>query len=544
MPSDNTGSRLPPGTIVAQRFQIVGPIGHGGMGTVYRAAHLTLPARFAIKVLRPDLAEQAIFVERFRREAVAASLAAHPNIVAITDFGHLPDVGHYMVMEYLEGETLEERLDRFGRLEFGEALHILVQLADAVSQAHLAGVIHRDLKPDNVLLCAQRGRTDVVKLVDFGIAEIRDSRYQGRQPASIEGQVFGTPEYMSPEQAMGRDTGPRSDIYSLGVLAFELVTGSPPFTGEPHNVLHAHVSVTPRAPSEFLDGRPVPPGFDACVLRCLAKKPGDRYHSAALLRRDLLKIRAGLAGLAENFVDDHRNRQQHPAFHVEAPWAPLGTEADEAYVVIETPSLDEENSPREQRLEKSGESARREYHQLLRELALSLSEAGVRSQQLGDLLDEILALEEERSALAAQIALLEQNFERIRFETGQRESSLSYAVLDLTMERRAIDPAASPEAATRAGDLDYQVAQLKKRLEDVKTERIHRIDALNRDILEFRRSLDTRDQDLASAYARLHGEILEVRAVMGTPLKLEATWKRLEQVRTQLDDMRKNATLV
>ncbi len=537
-------STLPPGTIVAQRFQIVGPIGHGGMGTVYRASHLTLPARFAIKVLRAKLAEDPIFVERFRREAIAASLASHPNIVAITDFGHLPDVGHYMVMEYLEGETLDDRLERLGRLGFVEALHILIQIADAINQAHLAGVIHRDLKPDNVLLCSQRGRTDVVKLVDFGIAEILDARYKGSKPASVEGQVFGTPEYMSPEQAMGRPTDPRSDIYSLGVLAFELVTGSPPFTGEPKKILTEHLTKHPPPPSSLLNGHPVPPGFDACILRCLEKPPKNRYGSAALLRRDLLKIRAGLAGLADRFLDEPTLKTKHPAFEQKAPWSPLGTDNDDAYVVLETPSLDEESRAGAPNLERSGDIARHQYHDLLRELALSLSEAGVRSRQLGELLDEILRLEEERSALAAQIALLEQNFERIRFETGQKENSLNYAILDLTSERRALDPNASPQAATQEKDLDFQIAQLQKRLEEVRREKSERIDALNRDVLEFQRLLDQRDQDLAATYAKLHSAVLEVREAMGAHSKLDETYDKLEEVRAQLDEMRKNATLM
>jgi len=538
--------KLENGTVVAGHFRITGVIGQGGMGTVYRADHLSLPLQFAIKVLRRDLARDPIFVERFRREAIAASLSAHPNIVAITDFGELQDIGHYMVMEYLEGETVEERMDRLGRLAIQDALHVLLQLADALEWAHKAGVVHRDLKLENLLLCSQRGKRDILKIVDFGIAEILDPKYRGKEAASIKGQVFGTPEYMSPEQAMDKNQDGRSDIYSMGILAFELVTGQPPFVGNPTDILQAHLEQQPPAPSSVLAGHPIPPAFDACVLRCLAKRPDDRYPTVGLLRRDLLRIRAMLAGMASSVLKRKRTLR-HPAFpqETEGSWRPIGPVPEDAYQVVEPPS----NEPLSGQAASSslqpdapahGAVLRESFHQSIKELALTLAQASVHSEQMHHLVDDILKAEEEAEAFKAQIALMEQNFDRIRFETAEQESMLRFAIMDLSTERRHM-PADAPDAETRIQDLEFQMSQLSRRLKEVIKERETRIQSLENEVSEYRQGQATRQDRAASFYMRLYQVMTSARTQATTP-KLAALYDKVEQAKGRLEQLRRVAT--
>ena len=180
------------GTVIGGRFEIVRLLGQGGMGAVYEARHKTLPRRFAIKILRPELAASRDFVERFRREAVASARIEHPNVIYITDFGSMNDGSLYLVMEFLEGEGLDEILGRAGRLSLARAIPILAQVADALDAAHAVDVVHRDLKPENILLSEVRGHKDMVKIFDFGIARVRTPEFS--DTLTVRGQVFGTAE--------------------------------------------------------------------------------------------------------------------------------------------------------------------------------------------------------------------------------------------------------------------------------------------------------------------------------------------------------------
>jgi serine/threonine protein kinase len=542
------------GQVIAKRFEITDIIGEGGMGTVYMAQHTTIPRRFAIKILKEEMAEDPVFVERFRREAIAASRVVHPNVVYITDFGQLPSGHHYMVMEHLEGESLEDVLDRQGRMRLSRALHVLIQLSDALSHAHNMGVVHRDLKLENILLCEVRGHKDVVKLVDFGIAVIMGDEQAGRR-AKIKGQVFGTPEYMSPEQAMDRRQDGRSDIYSLGILGFELVTGDPPFLGEPTQILHAHLQRQPPAPSSQLPGRRIPVAFDACILRCLAKKPEGRYASAAELRRDLLKLRGMLAGLDERAPTEASSRA-HPAFHPgnQGPWQSIGNLQESVLSAIELPPSEPPTSSPpppppddlvvDQEVSLSTTELRESYHQALKELAFSLGESALRSDEMTELLDRLLQLEEEEAALSAQIALMEQNFERIRFETNDLETMLRHAILDLTLERTdLLEGRANPreEILRQAKDLGYQIEQLEGRLDEVLTDRAERIEALNQEIQDFRKTRSERSWEVAETYIELHNVVEEVRA-KASGEKLKLLYRRADELREKLEATRRNVT--
>jgi serine/threonine-protein kinase len=263
-------------------FHVVRLLGRGGMGTVYLAEHPVIGSRVAVKFLHESMAADPTVVSRFYDEARAVNLIGHENIVGIYDLSVLPPNRYYFVMEYLEGDTLQALL-RGGPVDPAVARDVLLQVADAVQCAHEHGVVHRDLKPENVFLVHRRGKAHFVKLVDFGIAKLRVSGASGRTQA---GFIVGTPEYMAPEQCDDGVIDARTDVYALGVMAFELATGRLPFTGKTvTQLLLAHLKEKPPAPSSLA---PVSPALEAAILRALEKDPAARFQDmtsfAAALR--------------------------------------------------------------------------------------------------------------------------------------------------------------------------------------------------------------------------------------------------------------------
>ena len=274
------GAELEPGQMVGE-YQVEGLLGEGGMGRVYAAIHPLIAKRVAIKVLRPELSDDPSAVERFVREARSVNQIGHPNIVDIFAFGALPDGRHYFVMEWLQGESLRARLSR-GPLSLGEALGVLDAIASALGAAHATGIVHRDLKPDNVFM-ASNG----VKLVDFGIAKLL-----GNEPGidhTATGALIGTPSYMSPEQARGELVDTRSDLYALGAVAFEVLTGERVFRANTAAEMVArHLFETPRTVRELR--RDVRPALDALVTALLAKEMTAR-PTLAVVRETLARTR-------------------------------------------------------------------------------------------------------------------------------------------------------------------------------------------------------------------------------------------------------------
>jgi serine/threonine-protein kinase len=275
-------------SVLGERYEIGGVLGRGGMAEVHRGRDLRLGREVAVKVLRQDLARDPSSQVRFRREAQAAASLNHPAIVAVYDTGEdrtATGATPYIVMEYVEGETLRDVLRREGRLSPERAMSLTADICAALDFSHRNGIVHRDVKPGNVMITPQ----GTVKVMDFGIARaVSDSAATMTSTAA----VIGTAQYLSPEQARGEGVDARSDVYSAGCLLYELVTGTPPFTGDsPVAVAYQHVREDPRTPSSI--NPEISPELDAILLKAMSKNPANRYQSAADMRADLLRAVAG-----------------------------------------------------------------------------------------------------------------------------------------------------------------------------------------------------------------------------------------------------------
>src|SRR6267378_3586142 len=275
---------LAPGTHLGP-YEIVAPLGAGGMGEVYRARDTRLDRAVAIKILHPQFSSDPVRKQRFEREAKTISSLNHPHICVLHDIGH-QDGTDYLVMEYVDGETLASRLEK-GPLPLDQVLKYGAQIADALDKAHRSGIVHRDLKPANIILT-----TTGAKLLDFGLAKpalplaTAATLTTARSPVTEQGTIMGTFQYMSPEQLQGNELDARSDIFSLGAVLYEMVTGKRAFAGK--SQLSVATAILEKEPEPISAAKPVtPPGLDHAVKKCLAKLPDERWQSASDLASEL-----------------------------------------------------------------------------------------------------------------------------------------------------------------------------------------------------------------------------------------------------------------
>lgn len=312
------------GRVLAGHYRVDALLGRGGMGAVYRGLQLSVGRPVAIKLISAGLPDPSQSLQRFRREAEATGRLNHPNTVRLFDFG-LTEYGEvYMVMELLEGHDLASRLQH-GPLPPAEAFHILRQILSALGESHARGIVHRDLKPGNVFLCNVHGDPNFVKLMDFGIAGMEQGREA--QKLTVTGAVMGTPAYMSPEQAQGKTVDARGDLYSCGVVLFEMLAGRTPFEADTLvSMLLAHVTQTPKRLSECGASFPDLPHAQRLIDRLLAKSPSDRPASAAYVLAELDKIQSGqeLSPATRTQTAPLAHTEPSLYVHAPAPVTPLG----------------------------------------------------------------------------------------------------------------------------------------------------------------------------------------------------------------------------
>lgn len=287
------------GALVGGRYKVIKRLGEGGMGQVYLAEHEIIQKKVALKILRPEYSEKADIVTRFQQEAISASRIKHPNVLEVFDFGQLETGSFYLAMEFLEGRDLSDEIASRGSLEPARGLPIAFQICRALAAAHEKGVVHRDMKPENVFLQRTADGEEIVKIVDFGIAQLRTTEEAAAQQPTRRrltktGMIFGTPEYMSPEQAMGKHADHRVDVYAVGIILYEMFTGAVPFTGETFMaVLASHLNDEPPAMREVAPDLALSHELEAVISHALAKKPEDRFQSMAELSQALLATPEG-----------------------------------------------------------------------------------------------------------------------------------------------------------------------------------------------------------------------------------------------------------
>lgn len=290
------------GKTVADRYLVKSLLGEGGMGAVFLAEHVMMKKPVALKILHGELSSNQEIVARFQREARAAAAINHPNICAATDFGRLDDGAFFLVMEFLDGRTLDSVLRARQRLQPARAIHIVDQILSVLELAHSKGIVHRDLKPENVMLVDWDGQDDVVKVMDFGIASMRLGDEDEDTRLTRAGVAYGTPTYMSPEQVAGQqDIDGRADLYTLGAMFFEMLTGQPPFDGKSITALMSqHLTKAPPSLSEMPAVPTFAPELEAIVKKMLEKEREDRFQDAASLRHALEQLPEQLTSNAPN----------------------------------------------------------------------------------------------------------------------------------------------------------------------------------------------------------------------------------------------------
>lgn len=283
---------IPPDPLVGKifngKYEIDSILGKGGMSVVYKARDVFMERTVAIKILHTHLVSDNTSIQRFQQEAQAAGSLNHPNIITVYDFGLTPEDQAFLIMECFEGPTLAEVLDDQGRIPAERAIRIMKQICDGLEHAHRKGIVHRDLKPSNLCLVKREDGIETVKIVDFGIAKLLPQEGKQRQQLTQTGQIFGSPLFMSPEQCQGKALDLRSDLYSLGCLMYEALTGVPPFMGPTaFDTMTMHISEAPKSLKKAAPDVDVPPELERPIMRCLEKNPDKRYQTASEIKADL-----------------------------------------------------------------------------------------------------------------------------------------------------------------------------------------------------------------------------------------------------------------
>jgi len=520
--------KLQIGSVVAERFRLVGLLGEGSVGEVYLAEHKVLGRHYAVKLLKEQFRTDANLMERFRREALVASRLDHPNIVYISDFGSTADGRFYLAMELIEGRSLAELLDELhpNVPALRRALSILDQVASALGAAHEAGIVHRDLKPENIMLREQDSGDEEVKILDFGLAKIMVDT--GVFQLTGAGEIFGTPMFMSPEQARGEKVDHRTDIYSFGVLAFELFTGRPPFEcSSLEELIIANQKEVPPRPSQLRprSAVPLPPELDHAVMSCLEK---DRERRPANMAEVMAALEVGL------------KRAQRPT----RPYSTATTPAVDQAMASTVNQSGDKKSDDEEGLEQTLQSALdaegvvrlseqdpwqwRRVCKRARTLAQWLVEAGTTPAELGPLLEEVNGLVRKADEVQTHLAFPAARLEELEQAHRERTAQLRHAVIDLNLERTGLMEKA-PSDPTQLSDLDFQIRSLEERLAAELNTGNAQAAGVAQEVAELERRMDALVTDRTALELQLVAMIRAHRPAATTP-EQSAAYVELEHL--------------
>ncbi len=479
------------GTVQEGRYHILRKLGEGGQGEVYLAEHVHLGRHEAIKVLREEVARDEDFVSRFRREARAANRVQHPHIVGVYDFGRLSDGRYFLAMEYVDGERLDHVI---GGAPVGvrRAVRIAAQLGRALGHAHALGVVHRDLKPMNIILTRHRNQADVVKVLDFGMAKIIAPELGADVASTLGGRMLGTAPYMAPEQFRDHAAAdPRMDVYGAGCILYELLTGATPFTGGMVAQMDQHMRTSPERPSRRQPAAGIPRELDELVLRALAKRPEERFADGGALA-DALEALAPAAPAAPAPPRKTRLGVAIPRplddFAGETDTHGGGTHGgtDPGGRPVEDPIVTGRMS-RAEAVEIAGA--------LVDELADALLDRGVADAVLVAGAAQLRDLRRQAHRLRGEAAELEANATALEHSVRERQASLSFAIGELSFDRDVGEGAAA--------DVDAQIEALEASLAALGADARARLAALDERALAVAAALDDSLQAQAATAARL-----------------------------------------
>jgi len=484
------------------------------MAVVYLAEHLHLGRKEAIKVLSPELARSSEFIARFRREARATNRLQHRNIVSVYDFGQLPDGRFYLAMEYADGESLKAVLRKANAFPVSRAVPVIAQLAQAVGHAHSRGVIHRDLKPQNMILVEHRGHSDVVKVLDFGISKIIAPDYAESIGVTREGEIYGTPGYMAPEQFRGEGDDPRIDIYAMGCVAFELLVGEAPFRGGWGAVMNAVLTTPVTRPSLRCPHSDIPEALDRVILRCLEKDPNRRFQTAA----EVLAALRDIPGVATQKPSSGRRSFRFVQDTV-LPSVPRAGGFDEEGTDAETQearstardlwdAMDAapEVSPTGPTSSLPLGEAQSKYQSAVRDLAETLVDQGCSDFQLSIGVTTLHELESELERYNGEMDELEMRSAASEQRAKEREASLRFAIGELRFE---CDQARARGAPVDAS-VERQILELEARLAEVAAELESELGAITERGISLAASRAIKEDDLVEHVTSLDRLIEQV----------------------------------
>jgi len=509
------------GNRIADRYQVVSKLGAGAMGEVYLVEHVALGRKEALKVLHASHDDSPDLVARFRREARATNRLQHANIVCVYDFGQLPDGRFFITTEYAEGETLDALLQRAGPFPVPRALHVLAQLAEAIDHAHSRGVIHRDLKPGNMVLVERRGQADVLKVLDFGISKIIAPDYSETMVATREGQVFGTPAYMAPEQVGGQGTDPRMDLYALGCIAHELVVGVPPFAGRTIEVMNAHIVKPPPRASESRREAGIPAELDTIILRLLEKDPDQRIQTG----REVAAMLRGVPGFPDEQAGAPRRRPS-----VAPPQRDTTHSMPAALGIAETLHGNAEDMALGETGHIDPEAARAAVEQAIVQLAESLIDAGYQDPHLSMTVAQVAAVRGTIEGAVARMIELQRAGDEVEQRGREIEGRLSFAIGEMRFDCERM----RMTQGRVDYDLEFQLQQLERRHAEVVGERERELAAITDRAIALAAEQGKLEEQLAVLIGRLGTMVDAAAARFGSHPTIDELGHRLARTRIVL----------